>query len=50
MSVSVVWPNEESAANSDSWLIANHGRITLMRPPRLQIWEHTKHAGFATVP
>jgi hypothetical protein len=35
--VSVVWPNEESAANSDSWLIANHGRITLMRPRVLAV-------------
>jgi hypothetical protein len=28
----MVWPNTESAANSDPWLIANHDRISLMRP------------------
>jgi hypothetical protein len=28
----MVWPNAESAANSDPWLIANHDRISLMRP------------------
>jgi hypothetical protein len=28
----MVWPNAESAANSDPWLIANHDRIRSMRP------------------
>ncbi len=28
----LVWPNAESAANSDPWLIANHDRIRLMQP------------------
>ena len=35
--VSVVWPNEESGANSDPWLIANHDRIRLMQPRVLAI-------------
>jgi hypothetical protein len=28
----VVWPNEESVANSDPWLMENHSRILQMRP------------------
>ena len=28
----LVWPNAESAANSDPWLITNHDRIRLMQP------------------
>jgi hypothetical protein len=28
----MIWPNDESAANSDPWLIANHDRLRLMRP------------------
>ena len=28
----LVWPNAESAVNSDPWLIANHDRIRLMQP------------------
>ena len=28
----LVWPNADSAANSDPWLIANHERIRLMQP------------------
>ena len=35
--VSVVWPNAESAANSDPWLVANHDRIRLMQPRVLAI-------------
>jgi hypothetical protein len=35
--VTLVWPNAESAANSDPWLIANHDRIRLMRPRVLAI-------------
>jgi hypothetical protein len=27
-----VWPNAESAANSDPWLVAHHDALTLMRP------------------
>ena len=33
----MIWPNEESHANSDPWLIANHDRITLMRPRVLAV-------------
>jgi hypothetical protein len=33
----LVWPNAESAANSDPWLIANHDRIRLMQPRVLAI-------------
>jgi hypothetical protein len=33
----LVWPNAESAANSDPWLIANHDRIRRMRPRVLAI-------------
>ena len=33
----LVWPNAESAANSDPWLIAHHDRIRLMRPRVLAI-------------
>jgi hypothetical protein len=36
-SSTVVWPNEESAANSDPWLIANHDRIRLMQPRVLAV-------------
>jgi hypothetical protein len=28
----VIWPNAESAVNSDPWLVANHDRIRLMQP------------------
>ena len=28
----MLWPNAESAVNSDPWLVANHDRIRLMRP------------------
>lgn len=28
----LTWPNEESGANSDDWLVANHDRIRRMRP------------------
>jgi hypothetical protein len=28
----LIWPNAESAVNSDPWLVANHDRIRLMRP------------------
>src|SRR5215218_1122187 len=28
----LVWPNAESAANSDRWLVSNHDRIRLMQP------------------
>jgi hypothetical protein len=35
--VGLVWPNAESAANSDPWLIANHDRIRLMRPRVLAV-------------
>ncbi len=33
----MIWPNEESAANSDPWLIANHDEIRLMRPRVLAV-------------
>jgi hypothetical protein len=33
----LVWPNAESAANSDPWLVANHDRIRLMQPRVLAI-------------
>ena len=33
----LVWPNAESAANSDPWLIANHDRIGLMQPRVLAV-------------
>ena len=33
----LVWPNAESAANSDPWLIAHHDRIRLMRPRVLAV-------------
>jgi hypothetical protein len=32
MESDLVWPNDESAVNSDPWLIANHDRIRLMQP------------------
>jgi hypothetical protein len=35
--MTLVWPNEESAANSDPWLIANHDRITRMEPRVLAV-------------
>ena len=35
--MSVVWPNEESGANSDPWLVANHDRIRLMQPRVLAV-------------
>jgi len=28
----VIWPNADSGANSDPWLVAHHDRITAMRP------------------
>jgi hypothetical protein len=28
----LVWPNADSAANSDPWLVANHDRIRLLQP------------------
>ncbi|MEA2167759.1 MAG: hypothetical protein QOF76_1059, partial [Solirubrobacteraceae bacterium] len=28
----LIWPNPESAANSDPWLVAHHDRITMMQP------------------
>ena len=28
----MLWPNAESAVNSDPWLVANHDRIRSMRP------------------
>jgi hypothetical protein len=33
----VIWPNAESAANSDPWLIAHHDDIELMRPRVLAV-------------
>jgi hypothetical protein len=33
----LVWPNAESAANSDPWLISNHIRIRLMQPRVLAV-------------
>src|SRR3954467_3304842 len=33
----MIWPNDESAVNSDPWLIANHDRIRLMRPRVLAV-------------
>jgi hypothetical protein len=33
----MIWPNEESAANSDAWLIAHHDEIRLMRPRVLAV-------------
>jgi hypothetical protein len=30
--VDLVWPNADSAANSDPWLVEHHDRITLMQP------------------
>lgn len=33
----LIWPNAQSRANSDPWLIANHDRITQMRPRVLVI-------------
>ena len=35
--MTLIWPNAESAANSDPWLIANHDRIRLMQPRVLAI-------------
>jgi hypothetical protein len=28
----VIWPNDQSSANSDDWLIQNHDRISQLRP------------------
>jgi len=33
----LVWPNAESGANSDPWLIANHDRIRLLQPRVLAV-------------
>ncbi len=33
----VVWPNDESQANSDPWLVENHDRIVELRPKVLVI-------------
>jgi hypothetical protein len=33
----MIWPNAESAANSDPWLIAHHDDIRLMRPRVLAV-------------
>jgi hypothetical protein len=33
----MIWPNDESAANSDPWLIAHHDRITALRPRVLAV-------------
>jgi hypothetical protein len=33
----VIWPNAESAANSDPWLIANHDRIRQLQPRVLAV-------------
>jgi hypothetical protein len=33
----LVWPNAESASNSDPWLVSNHDRIGLMEPRVLAI-------------
>ena len=33
----LVWPNAESGANSDPWLIANHDRLRLMQPRVLAV-------------
>ena len=30
----MLWPNAESAVNSDPWLVANHDRIRSLRLPR----------------
>jgi hypothetical protein len=32
MEAEAVWPNAESAVNSDPWLVANHDRLRLLRP------------------
>src|SRR3954452_25336020 len=36
-SAPVIWPNAESAANSDPWLIAHHDQLTLMQPRVLAV-------------
>lgn len=33
----MVWPNDESAANSDPWLVANHDRIRRLEPRVLAV-------------
>jgi hypothetical protein len=33
----VVWPNAESAANSDPWLVAHHDELRVMRPRVLAV-------------
>src|ERR1700754_1324037 len=33
----LAWPNDDSAANSDPWIVANHDRITQMRPRVLAV-------------
>lgn len=33
----LVWPNDDSRANSDDWLRDNHDRITQLRPKVLVI-------------
>ena len=33
----MIWPNAESAVNSDPWLVANHDRIRSMRPRVLAV-------------
>jgi hypothetical protein len=39
-----VWPNRASRANSDSWLVANHERIRVMRPRVLLINFSNEHS------
>jgi hypothetical protein len=36
-SAPVIWPNAESAANSDPWLVAHHDEIRLMQPRVLAV-------------
>jgi hypothetical protein len=33
----VIWPNDQSSANSDDWLVQNHDRISQLRPKVLAI-------------
>ena len=37
MTGELVWPNADSGANSDPWLIANHDHLRLMRPRVLAV-------------
>ena len=37
MTGELVWPNADSGANSDPWLIANHDRLRLMQPRVLAV-------------